>query len=373
MLSRRHAAAALLLAAVGCALPEHPPEGGFEVVAELDVAPGNIAVTPSGRLVISQHPFGAPDLRVVEVLADGSTIPFPNDAWARAPAPGSDVGLHTVLGIESDSRGVVWMLDLGAADGPTRLVAWDTRTDALHRVIEIGAPAKVANSFIQDLAIDLTHGAIYLADMGRADLTGDSVPALIVVDLASGTSRRVLHAHALLQAEDDADIVIDGSRAHIATPDGPTPSLGLNPITIDADGRSVYFGAMNGRTVYRVATADLRDASLSDDELAARVEVHGPKGVSDGISIDSAGNVYVTDLNDDAIGVLDVHGTYRLLHRDDDLVSWPDGISFGPDGAGYVTVNQLHLHAPIHGGVDATRPPFRILRFRPIARGEVGR
>ncbi len=374
MPTRSHLAAALvLLTATACQTFAPRPTSAFEVVAELDTPPGNIAVTPDGRIFVSQHPFAGAELRVVEVHDDGTTSAFPNEVWSRAPQPGSDVGMHAVLGIESDSRGVVWMLDLGSASTPAKLVAWDTTQDALHRLIEIGPPAKGPNSFIQDLAIDLVHGAIYLADMGRADLVGDSRPALLVVDLDTGTTRRALFGHRLLQPERGADIAVNGRRARIASPDGPIPSNGLNPITIDAEAQHVYFGAMNGRSVYRVATTDLLDATLDDDALAARVEVVGSKGVSDGISIDTAGNVYVTDINSNAIGVLETNGRYRTLHRDDALISWPDGISFGPDGMGYVTVNQLHRHAPLHGGVDVTRPPFRIVRFEPLAPGGVGR
>lgn len=344
----------------------------FEIVAELEQPPGNIAVTPDGRIVFSQHPFGNPRHRVVELHADGTTHPFPNEAWSLPPEGDSMVGMHTVIGIESDRRGVVWMLDMGSADHPTKLVGWDTRTDRLHRTIVIPRPVQSSNSFMQDLAIDPAHDAIYIADMGRADLTGESMPAIVVVDLATGLSRRVLHGHPLLQPQPGGDFDIDGRPVRIGTPDGPSPSLGLNPISIDPGSTHVYFGAMNGLQVLRIRTTDLLDASLTDDELAARVEVAGPKPASDGISVDSAGNVYVTDVNANAIGVLETDGTYRVLVQDERL-SWPDGISFGPDGLGYATVNQLHRHAVLNGGVPANEAPYLVVRFRPLAPGIVGR
>ncbi len=45
----------LLLCAACATQPE--PAGELELVAELDQAPGNIAVTPDGRLILSQHPI----------------------------------------------------------------------------------------------------------------------------------------------------------------------------------------------------------------------------------------------------------------------------------------------------------------------------
>ena len=39
----------------------------LEVVAELQQAPGNITLTPDGRMIISLHQFYGPELRVAEV------------------------------------------------------------------------------------------------------------------------------------------------------------------------------------------------------------------------------------------------------------------------------------------------------------------
>src|SRR5687768_12327409 len=107
------AATALLLATPAIAAPaisQLSAVNELEVVATLTQGPGNIAVTPEGRIILSQHQFYSPEFRVVELLKDGRTVPFPSEQWARAP--GADgVGLNSVLGIRSDRNGVVWMLD----------------------------------------------------------------------------------------------------------------------------------------------------------------------------------------------------------------------------------------------------------------------
>ena len=88
----------LALSLTGCTAPT--PR--LEVVAELSQAPGNIAVTPEGRLIISQHALYMPPHPVIELLPDGSTKPFPNEQWAVKP--GKDgIGLTSVLGIQSDN------------------------------------------------------------------------------------------------------------------------------------------------------------------------------------------------------------------------------------------------------------------------------
>jgi hypothetical protein len=359
--------------------PPPPPGPVLEVVAQLPAPPGNIAVTPDNRLIVSMHPFGAPKMRVLEVLRDSTTKAFPSEEWSGPPRP-DGIGIAAIIGIECDRTGAVWMLDAGSSangkDQPLvvpKLVAWDTRTNALARVIHLPPPACAPNSFMQDFAVDLTHQAVFIADTGRGDLLGDSTPAIVVVDLRTGLAKRRLQGNASLQPE-NVPIVIDGRAVSAAGSNGAAsePRLGLNPITIDPRDEWVFFGSMNGTALYRVRTLDLIHPALSDEQLGNLVEKYGPKGVSDGISVDSAGNLYVTDLNNKAIGVLGADRAYRLYLEDPRLL-WPDGLSCGPDGFFYLTVNQLHRHAILNGGKSEAAPPFLIMRFKPIAPSDVGR
>jgi len=132
---------------------------GLEVVARLEKhPPGNIALTPEGRIFLSLHPFGAPPYAVVELLPDGTTRPYPSEQWARPPGP-EGVGLQTVIGIESDKNGVLWILDNGKGGGEgAKLVAWDTRGEKLVRTVPLPPPASVPNSFLQDLVVDPDRG-----------------------------------------------------------------------------------------------------------------------------------------------------------------------------------------------------------------------
>ncbi len=360
--------------------PSHVTVGGapeLEVAARLDDRPGNPALTPDGRLVLSLHPFpfGEPSpYRVVEVLEDGGTHPFPNEAWSTEPDE-DGVGLSAVIGVQSDRRGVVWILDMGGEGLPPKLVAWDTRRDELHRVITIPPHATVPNSFQQDLAVDEVRGAVFIADVGRGDLFGPSDPAIVAVDLNTGHVRRALEGHPSLQPEEDLSVEIEGRPIRAENPQGvlEEPKIGLDPIVIDPANEWVYYGSIHGTSVYRVRAADLLDPSLPKEELAGRVERHGEKPPCDGISIDAAGNIYVTDLENNAVGVTAPDGSYRILVRDDERLAWPDGFSYGPDGHLYVAVSQLHRSAVFNAGEETSQPPFEVLRFRPLSPGAVGR
>ncbi len=338
----------------------------LDVVATLDQAPGNITITPDKRVIFSLHQFFAPDWRVAEWTAQGLR-PFPNPDIASSRDP--EVTLHSVLGIQSDSHGIVWMLDNGMRGSATpKLVAWDTRLNQLHKVIMLPEPITPSDAFVNDLAIDETHDAIYITDPAGGDNA-----ALIVVNMGNGEARRVLQGHRSVVPE-DMDLVIAGQAVEIRQADGSTvrPRVGANPIALDAQNEWLYYGPMHGASLYRVRVSDLLDRAMDAGALSDKVERYGRKPISDGISIDNDGNVYITDLENNAIGVIDHSREYRIYTTDQRL-SWPDALSFGPDDRLYTVSNQLHRSAFLNAGQQAASPPFYIFSFRPLAAGVSGR
>src|SRR5881628_1497321 len=103
-------------------------------------------------------------------------------------------------------------------------------------------------------------------------------PALIVYDVARRTSRRVLEGHRSVTPENYV----------IQTPERAIKILGIFPvrigvdsITLDDRGEWLYYGPFSGDRLYRVATHDLNDASLSPGALGAKVEDFAAKTISD--------------------------------------------------------------------------------------------
>lgn len=385
MVASRTVFAAILAAALsGCATSHTSSREGLptapvavEVVARVPTMPGNIAVSRNNRIFLSQHPFGNPTFRVVELNRDGTQTPFPTPQWSSAPEPGSDVGISGIIGIEVDQRDRLWMLDIGSATSPPKLVAWDLNRNTLAQRVDLASVWNV-QSFMQDLAIDLTRNHAYIADIGGIDPNAAQTPAIVVVNLATGATRRVLESHPALKAE-DLDMLIEGKPVQIKRDDGSIfrPRVGINPITIDAKDQYVYFGSMTGTAIYRVRAELLADAAQSPDALGSSVELWGTKGISDGFNIDQAGNVYVTDLTTNSIRVAlagePKSGGYVPLTESSPSLSWADGVSFGGDGMLYATVNQLHRSAALNAGTDETKPPFTIVRLRPNGTALLGR
>jgi sugar lactone lactonase YvrE len=338
----------------------------FEILAHLDQGPGNVTATEDGRVIMSLHQFYEPDYTVME-YKDGKLLPFPNKELSAADSKAT-LKLDSVLGIRS-AKGVVWMLDNGMHGGVTpKLVGWDSKADKLHKVIELPEPVSHKDSFVNDFAVDIQHNHIFISDPA-----GGANAALIVIDLNTGTARRVLEGHKSVLPE-NIDLIIDKTPIQVKDKSGKLtrPHIGVNPITEDLNNEWVYFGPMHGLSLYRVKAEDLANKSLSENELASKVERYSDKPISDGISIDKAGNIYLGELAENAIGVISTDRKYRRLAQSPKL-SWVDSFSFGANGQLYAVVNRLHQSATLNAGVLAAKPPFYLLKVNALAPGLPGR
>ena len=333
--------------------------GEFSVFRELDKQhpPGNIAVSATGRVFMSNHHFYGVDARIVELKQDGTIIDYPN----------RDVNqkLNPVLGVVVDEKGILWMLETATGhDRAGHLIGWDTLNNQLYKTIELTAAVLPVNSFLNDLAVDRDHEAIYISDPAGGDNAG-----LIVVDITTGNARRVLDSTVYTRPE-DIDAVIDGKTLSI----GEQPiRIGVDSITLDIHNEWVYFGALSGEKLYRVHTQYLLDAKISANMLRSKVEFYANKPISDGITIDNSGNIYVTDMTHNAVGYIDTDRQYHILYQDADKLSWADGFATTTDGKILVAVNKLHLSPAVNNQEDKSDGRYYIIQFDALAETTVGR
>lgn len=343
----------------------HSPSGlAVEVVSEFsDIRPANLTVTPQGRVIATMHPLDNAPIRMMEVTASGTQVPWPTLDWADGPDKGL-VGITQTVGIDTDPNGVVWILDMGGPLQGAQFMAWDTVKNELHARVPLPQDSYLPISFLQDFALDDKRNMAYIADMTFTLDPADARPAIVVVNLESGQARRVMESDKTFVPEDH-EMVIDGSLVGTKDESGNSVpyKLSLNPITIDPDNEWVYYGGVNGMNVWRIRAEHLA-SDLSDEEMSSRVELYGPKASSDGIKVDGEGKVYITDVVNSAIGVT-TPDNYEIVAQDDVLLSWVDGLAIGPDGAVYGTQNHLHANPVLNEGEDESIRPYRIVRIRP--------
>jgi sugar lactone lactonase YvrE len=334
-----------------------------EKVADLDYPPGNIAVSADGRIFLTLHPDGRPPMQVVE-LVDGKPVAFPDDAFQRE-AEGIPF-FQSVLAVRIDAQGRLWTLDFAHfGRGQPRLLAFDIATRKL--VHQYDFPSEVAGfgSMLNDFNVDAAARYIYIAETSPVFQN----PAIVVYDTQQKKSRRLLERHASVLAE---KLYVQVGQRRMMLPGNLLPlRIAVDSIALSRDGQWLYYGAVSGSRMYRVRTSDLLDESLADEQLEQRVEAFADKTLSDGITSDDAGAIYLSDMEHSAVHRLSADGQLQTLVADPKL-RWPDGFSFGPDGWLYMTCSALQdvLFRP-HDDVRR-HAPYQVWRLRPGATAAPG-
>jgi hypothetical protein len=331
------------------------PGSVLETVVDLDYPPGNIAVSRAGRVFFTLHPDGDPPMSVVE-LVDGKPVPYPNADYQK-PNEGIPY-FQSVLSIRIDGQDRLWVLDYARyGRGQPRITAFDLDTGALVHRYDFPSDVAGLGSMLNDFQVSPDGTKIYIAETSPLIHR----PALIVYDVLTKTSRRVLQNHPSVKAE---DYVIQAPGRDMIIFGLVTMRIPVDSITLDDRGEWLYYGPVTGDTLYRIRTDDLDDTDLSNFDLGARVETYGPKTLSDGITIDHDGNVYLSDMEHSAIVLLTPEKKLVTLVKDLKL-RWPDGFSFGPDGWLYVTCSSLQHVLFVPKSRMRAHAPYQIYRFKP--------
>jgi len=341
-------------------------EKKIEIFATVNEAVGNISFTANGDLVYSHHPFFEPKIRVVKMDKETKQVePFPNLEW-NTPRDTDENYLSNVLGIRNDENDIIWMIDMAQRNAiKPKIVGWNTKKDTLEKIYYIDK-STVEHSQPNDMVVDTKHKAFIIADEGIGNGGNGDEAAFIIVDMNTGTTKRVLEGHKTTKPENNPT-VINGKTLAV---NGNALLVGNDGITSDKEFEWIYYGPLNGTKIYRIKTVDLLNESLSDEDLGSKIETYSEKPNNGGMSIDKDRNIYMTAVESNSVAVvLAKDQSVRTIVQDPNMI-WPDGVSYNHiDGFMYVSAAQVNKGAIFNNREDKATQPFYIFRFKPITEG----
>jgi sugar lactone lactonase YvrE len=250
-----------------------------------------------------------------------------------------------------DWHDFLWILDPasprfeGVVPGGAKLVKVDLRRNEVVNVVHFGREVAPEKSYLNDVRIDVNRRFGYITDSGLG--------AILVIDFAQGTVRRVLNGHPSTRSE-GVTLTIDGEKW--LRPDGSRPEVHSDGIALDWDGVYLYYQALTGETLYRIQTQYLRDPNLSPEELGAKVEVLAETGAADGILAGIDGWIYLSALEDNAVKRFNPETGEIETVAQSPLLAWPDTFSRAPGNWIYVTSAQIHR-------MPVPAEPYRLFKF----------
>ena len=205
----------------------------------------------------------------------------------------------------------------------------DLATDRVTKVIPVPEDVALQGTYLNDIRFSPDGRTGYITDSGTRG-------AIIVIDLDSGQSHRALDGHASTQVDKSVTVEVDGKP--LRRPDGRQSMFAADGIAISNDGRTLYYQALTGSTLYSIDTDKLR-ADVSEADRAAAVRTVAQTHVADGLWMSRAGVLYLTSPTDNGITCLRDDKVERLFT--DGRLRWPDTFSEGPDGSIYVTASHI--------------------------------
>ncbi|TKG93787.1 hypothetical protein EYV94_16215 [Puteibacter caeruleilacunae] len=334
---------ALMIAVSACKQAPKEKSNNITVVASTEKQWTGVAVSSNDRIFVN-YPYWSDDVPVsVAEITDGKPVAYPNKAWNTRDNAQSFMAVQSVV---VDNKDRLWVLDTrnpqfsGVVEGGPMLYQFNLQNNSLEHTYTFPKGVFQSNSYFNDVRIDTHDEMVYMTDSGNG--------ALIVLNLKSGESRRILDNHHSTESEIDY-LMCDGIKwENTVHSDG---------IALSPDNQYLYYIALTGHTLYRIKTSLLRDLSTPEEQLENNVEMVRAIPATDGMMFDYSGNLWLGGLEDNSINVLRKDGTVHKVLKDNEI-RWADSFAKDSNGNIYFTTSQIHL--PV-----AERKAYTVLRINP--------
>lgn len=347
------------------------PLDRVEIVAAImppNPDPSGIAVSQDGRVFLGfpRHADNHNEFSLAE-LKNGVLVPFPNKDYVYPSDKPYKDWLVSPHGMTMDTNGLLWVLDDGKRSGiaaipeeAAKVVGIDINSGKIIHSIVISGDAMHNDSHLNDLRVDLSHG-----DKGMIYIANSSFGtnySLVIVDIATGESKEVLHNHFSTSPEAHFMAFLE-KQPHVYNMEKVTfPSGGADGISLSPDNKKLYWTAISSRNLYSISTDTLSDFSMPESEIESAVVFEGQHPACDGLAEDTAGNIYLGAFEQQSLVKRNVSGEYSLIVHDERF-GWPDGL-FCQDNYLYVTLGQWNRLPGFNNGVELRQPPFLVVRVK---------
>jgi len=301
-----------------------------------------IGVSAEGR-VFATAPSSPVRSRFSMVEVDpetGVVTPYPDAAWNNfSEQRDGKSEWVSVQALWVDKADHLWALasSLPKVDQerlPPKLVKFDLSNNHVIRQYDFKGVVSAKDS-LNDVRIDTVHGYAYLTNAGNKG-------SLVVLDLTTGNARQVLVGDRSTFADPKQHLMFGEEIA--LRRDGSVTAVQADGIALSPDARWLYYRPLTDHNYWRVATSVLRDARLSDAELAKKVEYLGSSVLSGGLIMDGNGTLYGGDLEHRTVVSLTLTSENKLRSKvfvsDPTKLSWADGFAIS---GGYLYIADSHL------------------------------
>lgn len=344
---------AMAVALTGCASQQSRP-ATLEVALQSHEKIWNAVAHLEGQTYVAGPRWTAgsgPQLSIVD--GQGRRAAYPDSAWnAWAPAKDARQAFVNINALRLEKT-TLWVVDTGAAefggnpipDG-AKLVAIDLAKKRVVRTYLFPVEVARPGSYIDDVRFQGNYA--FLTDAGNA--------GIIVLDLLSGSARRVLDGHQSVSAGSDRDIVLSGQS--VKAPGGSALRVNADPLEVSPDGQWLYYGPLQGPWS-KVRISDLTAPDLTPVQLASRVEPFADLPPTGGTVMDAKGNLYFSDLAHDAIRVRRPDGRIETLIVDPRL-HWVDAPFLDSEGMLWLPAAQMDRVGLFNDGTARVQWPMTI-------------
>ncbi|WP_257458164.1 major royal jelly family protein [Archangium lipolyticum] len=335
------------------------PRPSLLVAAESNSMIWNGVAVAGGNIFVSGPRWtGSKGPALARLDAKGQPKPYPDAGW-NAWKPGDDPRnvFVNINAIHRDPSGDLWVVDTGAPDfggnplpGGAKVVRISLKTHRVSRIYPFGPEAAQEGSYIDDIRFNGRHA--YLTDAGK--------PGLVVLDLETGRTRRVLDGVPATAARADRPIVLGGQT--VKAPDGSNLKVNADPLELSPDGRWLYFAPLSGPWS-RIETRWLDDSNLTPEALAAHVEPWADLPPVGGTAMDGNGDLYFTNLAQDSLQKRTPDGRIETVLQDPRL-HWVDAPVIDEQGFIWLPVPQMDRVGLFNQGQSKTVWPVSLYRLR---------